>query len=444
MSPNQSAKDETGFLLFAQNHKIENILFFLILLFLPTQLGRHFWPSFSYISGIRIDYLSPTVYLTDVLILLLLIFFISRLKLRSPLLIFKKFPWFSLNLLFLIFIFLIGILISKNPGAGFYGLLKFLEFVFLGIYTARFVTKINFKKILLVFSIPIIFESLLSFTQYLRQSSIGGIFYFFGERTFNGQTPGIANASLDGELILRAYGTFSHPNVLGGYLVLAMTLILFNLKIIKNKLEKFFYFICLAVGTLGLFLTFSRIALLLWLSILVIFIVFRIGGNFFKKNAFPIFIFIVLIIFFIFYTSLLLRFSILSFSDESFSQRSELFRSSLAIIKKHLLFGTGLNNFLLEFSLSQKTDKIIFYLQPVHNIFLLAAAQAGILGFIYFIYFLSKTFQRIFKKGNLANYKVIVFLSVLILGSFDHYFLTIQQGQLLLSFIFGLMWSKND
>src|SRR3989338_9410931 len=99
LSPNQSVKDETGFLLFARSSKIENALFFLTLLFLPTQLGRHFWPSFSYILGIRTDYLSPTLYLTDILILLLFIFFIASLKLRPFPSIFKKFFWSSSSLL---------------------------------------------------------------------------------------------------------------------------------------------------------------------------------------------------------------------------------------------------------------------------------------------------------------------------------------------------------
>src|SRR3989344_696217 len=54
--------------------RVEYILFYLIILFLPTQLGKHFWPDFSIVSGIRVDYLSPTVYFTDVFIFLLFMF----------------------------------------------------------------------------------------------------------------------------------------------------------------------------------------------------------------------------------------------------------------------------------------------------------------------------------------------------------------------------------
>ena len=49
---------------------INKILFFLFLLFLPTQLGKHFFLDFSYLSGVRVDYLAPTIYLTDTIIFL--------------------------------------------------------------------------------------------------------------------------------------------------------------------------------------------------------------------------------------------------------------------------------------------------------------------------------------------------------------------------------------
>ncbi len=51
---------------------IHKILFLILLAFLPVQLGRHFWPKWSYVMGLRIDYLSPTIYLTDILVFLIL------------------------------------------------------------------------------------------------------------------------------------------------------------------------------------------------------------------------------------------------------------------------------------------------------------------------------------------------------------------------------------
>src|SRR5580692_2023869 len=71
-------KGKTGFLLLNPASNIESLLLSLFFLFLPTQLGKHFWPDFSIVSGIRIDYLSPIIYVTDILVVLLFAFFLVR------------------------------------------------------------------------------------------------------------------------------------------------------------------------------------------------------------------------------------------------------------------------------------------------------------------------------------------------------------------------------
>jgi len=45
--------------------RLENLPLLVWLLLIPTQLGRHFWLSESRVMGIRIDYLSIILYLTD-------------------------------------------------------------------------------------------------------------------------------------------------------------------------------------------------------------------------------------------------------------------------------------------------------------------------------------------------------------------------------------------
>ena len=49
------------------------LLFYLILFLLPANLAKHFPVASSYVSGILVDYLIPTVYLTDILIIILLV-----------------------------------------------------------------------------------------------------------------------------------------------------------------------------------------------------------------------------------------------------------------------------------------------------------------------------------------------------------------------------------
>lgn len=47
-------------------------LFYLLIFFLPLNLGKHFILRDSFVSGLLVDYLIPTIYIQDVLILLIL------------------------------------------------------------------------------------------------------------------------------------------------------------------------------------------------------------------------------------------------------------------------------------------------------------------------------------------------------------------------------------
>lgn len=428
-----------------QATKIQNLIFYLVLLLLPAQFGKHFWPNFSFVDGARIDYLSPTVYATDILIILIFILSVAKFQVLS----FKfQINYKSLKSKFLIIIFttciFTGIIFSKSPGAGFYGLLKVLEFSFFGYFTAKRINlKKEWSKIVYVFSLGLFFESLLTMAQYLKQGSIGGLLYFLGERTFNGSTPGIANTSLNGMLILRPYATFSHPNVLAAYLLIGMTAIVFALKYKVSNVKKWFFTLTVIIGTLALFLTMSRVAIILWVLIAL----FRLWPCL-KNLRFRI-LFLIIVCSSFLLSPLGYRFTHVGLEDESVVVRVELARTSFKMFLGHPLFGVGLNNFFINTP---------YVFQPVHNIFLLVLSETGIIGLFLFIWFIIKTYKRISPirqiqqarcgqtQGKnyefLPNFLFLILSSVLILGFFDHYFLTVQQGQLMFSFVFGLCWSK--
>src|SRR3972149_7133823 len=57
-------------------NKLHRYFFYLLLVLLPTQLGYHWWPSWALVLGRRIDYLSPTLYVTDILIFFVILFWV--------------------------------------------------------------------------------------------------------------------------------------------------------------------------------------------------------------------------------------------------------------------------------------------------------------------------------------------------------------------------------
>ena len=129
----------------------------------------------------------------------------------------------------LIVIFLISrALSSPSPSNSLFGVARFVEIVFLSLYISWFIGQKKLQTtIRTVVGLSVILVSWLTVWQSVVQSSVGGIWYFMGERTFTSVTPGIANASLQGSLILRPYAAFPHPNVLAGFLVIMLAYLLF-------------------------------------------------------------------------------------------------------------------------------------------------------------------------------------------------------------------------
>lgn len=416
--------------------KIALFFFYLLILFFPTQFGKHFFPNFSFVYGLRIDYLSPTLYVTDVFIFCMFIF--------SSKTFFKNILAYKKNLLYFLLFTLslfIGVEASKNSYAGFYGIIKFLEFSFLVIFIYFNYFKINKSKIVTLLGISILFEVALSVLQIINQGSLQGVFYFFGERLFNGQTPGIANAEIGGKLFMRPYGTFSHPNVLAGFLELSLILLL----LIKEKTNKYLIF-ALTIGTLGILLSLSRTAIVAWGLFLIILFISTIFEKYKKGkvNTKTLTRFLVatsvLVLIFVFFSSSVFvqRFTKLSLSDETIVQREILASQAIKMISANPVFGVGINNYLNNLSPNFNSPLL---LQPVHNIFLLIFAQTGIIGLLGFCSPLLLVVKKAFTK-NINIYKLGIILSIVFIGSLDHYLLTLQQGQLILAILIGFCLTK--
>lgn len=423
---------------------LENILAYSLLSFIPTQLGRHFWPSFSFVVGERIDYLSPTLYASDILIFLLfLLWIISK---SSHAYLNKKVPiWFLPAGIFLF----INTILAVNPVVSWYGLVKLIEFCFFGGYMGYFFVR-HKESSLIIIGITLLAESALAIVQYFHQGSLNGLFWFFGEREFSGITPGIANVSVGGHLILRPYGTFSHPNVLGAYLLIMGTLLIGGWKEYSSAKIKSFIAVSLGCALMALVLTLSRSAILLCALIMI-----GLICQYFMRKAVRKRFFIVSFVgagFLILSFSILFpmfseRFAETSLSDESVILREILGKSALLMIAQYPLLGVGNKNFLIMLPKYLPQTHTIFTIQPVHNLPLLVASEFGIPGLLLSIFLIGKVYYRIYRRFFLSSDKRFVFFlgviltEIMLLGMIDHYFLTLQQGQLMLSLIIGVSLS---
>jgi len=371
------------------------LLFSFILVLFPNNLAKHFLSPQSYVLGVLVDYLSPALYLTEILVALLLVFswrqFLKQ-KLNQP----------QKILLVTAGIFLVTLLPSVWSGSfDLIGLWRWAELaLWLGfsLWVSIFISKKNHRPLFLLLGMAVLWVSTLALGQFFLQHSLFG-YWFLGEPNLSPSLGGVTLGSLGGREVLRAYGTFPHPNVLGG--ILSVVLVWFAARKI---------WLSFGVGLGAVVVSLSRTA---GISLA--------GGLTAALTGFRSFIL---------------------WSDLSFSRRWELLESAGRMISSSPLTGLGLGQFtraLPDFGLP---SGLSLFIQPVHNIFALIAAESGILALLAFLLLLTAAFRQTIRQKN--RLMTIALLQLVFLGFFDHYFYTLPQGLFLFSLIIGLSFSYSD
>jgi len=380
----------------------------LYLFFLVSQLGKHWWPVWSFVYGIKVDYLSPILYLTDLVWLGAFVsnfqFSIFNFQKRK-----QRQGWIAW-----IVLIIIDILMADRWQICLYKWFRWWQLWWWVEYLAdnkKMVVKVLPK----IISWWIMVEFVLAIGQVVNGGSLGGVFYWLGERRFDYMTVGIARISWFGDNFVRAYGTFSHPNSLAGFLLVVM--FLFN-KIKDKNSNKTRIWIINWLAIIAIILTGSR---LVW-AVGLLTMIFKLKSKIGLK--------MVLVGLMLMVGGLLFENKIGwlgGWSSQSFILRLNLNKSALKIISQSPIFGVGLGNFLV------KLPDYLFnfwIIQPVHNIFLLVLAEMGIVGFSWLWIFLNKKIE--WKKFGW------IWVVVILTGMFDHYWLSLPQNLAIVGVVMGL------
>lgn len=403
---------------------IVDVLCFLYAFLLPTQFGKHFWPEYTYLHGVKIDYLAPFITTFDLAclafaLLSILTYFKSQKDLRLQKLFKLGFP----TILLLVFL-IINIIFSFLPLVTLYKIAK----MSLYFWTSYLIIK-NYKSAEKSFFYGLFVGTMLvfvlAFWQFATKSSVGGIWYFLGERTITLSLPGIAKMSHEGKEFLRPYSTFSHPNSMGGfYLVLYFLCEFFTKNLYTTRLK----FILAFTKLLSLFLiiiSFSKVAIF---AFVLISFVKVIRDKSYRECILCFFARIAVFVF-------LLLFSFLFAGDPyTLDKRFFLITQSLEILKNNLLFGVGFGASLVAQSklAGAVPGRFTDTLQPAHNIYMLFASEIGIVGVALMsclIFLKRKMFI------NWQKLPVAAISAILITGFFDHYWLTLTQNIAILSLL---------
>jgi hypothetical protein len=387
------------------------------------------------LRGSPSDFLTFQIYPADILaILLILGELIRNFCLDKP----KNISWGLTTLLVL------ELIISISPRGTFispYYIFRFIECIGLFIYFFHVELK---KPIYMALSFLGVIESFVGIIQFHLKHSIG--LHLFGEPIINVFSDGIAKIDLDnGTKFIRAYGTFSHPNSLSAFLLIAFAATCY---LIFND-KRLIYYVNLFLIIIGTTVTFSRAAFVA-LSIFIIGSVLTLALTKIESKSrllyygFAIFLGIIVSVA-SYGTFLNTRATI---TDASTVERIAYDRTGIAIAKENPFFGGGLGSVIYKVSDIMPKNIQSWMIEPPHNYFIIVSDETGIIGLIIFsallIYILNIYVQNFRKIKSVANPTEILilfwlFISIIVIMQFDHYFYDIPLMSLLLWTILGII-----
>jgi O-antigen ligase len=256
---------------------------------------------------------------------------------------------------------------------------------------------------------------------------------------------GDAVFTLNGERVLRAYGVFSHPNIFGGYLGVALFAWWNVLARMRSTIASRFYLLLGGIGTTmfvcGIVLTGSRSAFLgVALGVTLLLVSRAIKHRFTRlitlSGIAGAGIGLVLMASFAFPSVLADLRGGGVHEERSLVERAVLYHDSVSMIHAMNPFvGVGVGSYVLT-SAALNSGKAVFEYQPVHNAYLLAFVEMGVIGFFALLGFGWSLFRILFY--HLSRHHTVYALGmVTVVGTiawFDHYLWSSWAGLALCAF----------
>ena len=241
--------------LFTKNIFYSFLLF--ILLTLPFNITYQLPIAFekTLVNNIHVNYLVPTISILDMGVFIFLTSLLLT-KLNFFKIIFHKYK--ISFLLFAIFLLIQNILFKDTLIA--LNSLRFFSYLFsFLLLLENFKTSKLTKKQIIICSTTLLFsilvQGVIGYLQFQKGTSLG--LKCLGESEVVAGLLGSSFVSLSGKAILRAYGTFPHPNILAGYLLLSFFLSIYFLKKVEGK-WKALPIVSMMLSSIFISFTFSR------------------------------------------------------------------------------------------------------------------------------------------------------------------------------------------
>ncbi len=417
---------------------LNKLLLAAFILSLFFSVRRVFFSDAAYLTGAYSDFTSFSLYLSDILLFLLVLFNAKSIFTRKT----------TIILLLIVSLLALEMLFQHEfRSLRIYFSVKIIELVFVFFLFQIKAVSTNFKKLIPLFVGLGAVQGLIALVQFTIQGSIG--LSILGESSIEPNILNVAKVVARGTKFVRGYGTFPHPNLLAAFLVTGIILNIYLLYKNNHKLTKLGYSITLFIQNLGLIIALSRIGFLalavssaVWFGILVA----KVGINKRTTWIFGVLVISVGVALALFYPYLLPRATI---SDQAAKERWFYNRLGIDMILDKPFFGTGPGTSVIHMEQYSPSPLEPWQKQPIHNYYLLLVAEFGLFIGIYIIGLISSNIAKLGRKVFISDplkpdwlFKLTLFsigLGYMLLMAFDHYFYTIQQTQLLFWIIIGLI-----
>ncbi len=448
--------------------------FFLFLFLLPFQTVYFLRETF--VSEVKWEYGMVGVYFVDILLLIFIIsllteaFFFKKYQISN-----FKYPISTWMLVMFLLWSGLSIFWAGDLVLAFSFFVKLILAV--GLFFAVRLIEIDMKKIVFVLLVAGVLQSGIGVAQFLYQYSPASS--ILGMSAHDASVAGSSVLKIASGRFLRAYGTFPHPNILGGFLgVILVLCISYYVSAIKEKesykLQVTSYKkneipsledsvgmtiegLMLTGGSiiilLGLLLTFSRTA---WLGALLGLV--AIGFSAFKQKDYwirrrflkTLFALVLAGIAFgsVLHEQIFPRFDTKAIEREgSVSERMVSLQDARTLIKKHPLIGVGAGNFTAaiiekgEMGIMGERGGMgshpVWSIQPVHNVFILIWSELGLIGIVLFVLFLF-----FILKSSITNHNSAILIAIFPSLFLDHFLWSSHFGLLFFFLLLGLASRK--
>lgn len=404
---------------------LERLSAVLFVLFLPIQTRL-----FLFGASTPSEWSSAFLYASDLLFIALLVVFGARVFQKQVSLQNNSVVW--VVGLFVIFSF-ISVLFAEHISVASFGALKALQGGILFVWA--YSTDISRRCIVIPLVIGGVVNALVGFFQFSFQKSIG--LTFLAESPLAPYTDQVAEIVVSSGRFIRAYGLVPSPNVLAFFLVVALLLLV--ALYYRKRIEFIGSFVFGAfVLILTLVLSFSRGIMLAGAGVVLYYfssLIWSVQGEY-KKRAVEILVLVgvcAVVVGVIFSSLLYDRFFVNIGLDNAVQERLELNSVAMQNIQSNPL-GVGAKHFTLA------TDQEF----PVHNVFLLVAAEIGVIGGVLFVLILLLVLYSFFqslKQSGFSEQKLLWFSVVVLIiltALIDHFLFTLQQGMLAFWLLIGV------